>query len=64
MGATVRGAWLAVCVLWTAFWVGLYMISGPLTPEQHSNYRASLTIVLALPWLGGWLLYWIVNGSR
>jgi hypothetical protein len=61
--AMIRRVWLVFSILWTVFWVGLYVIAGPLSAEEHLTIRANLTIMLAIPLVCGWLLYWIVTGS-
>jgi hypothetical protein len=60
----IRRLWIVVSVIWTLFWTYLYVISGPLTPEEHLNLRASTTLVMAVPWVLGALVQWIVKGGK
>jgi len=60
----IRRTWVVASILWTIFWVALYLRSGPYAPHKQNALRASLTLIMATPWIGGWLLYFIVAGRE
>src|SRR5215510_7690143 len=56
-------AWFVVAISWSAFWMWLYVISGPNSSQDRLDRTAATILMMALPWIGGWLIYWVVPGS-
>jgi len=61
----IKRAWIVVCVIWTAFWVFLYILSAEgVSAAEQASLRANATFLMALPWIAGGLIFWIVAGRR
>jgi hypothetical protein len=61
----IRG-WLVISISWTVLCVVRY-VTWELHRAQGQIEAPAMLMVLivaAAPWLGGWLVYWIVAGSR
>jgi hypothetical protein len=63
MRRNIWRAWLVVAVTWSAFWLRLYMISGPISSQQRLDRAAATALMMVLPWIGGWLMYWVLAGG-
>lgn len=61
----IRRAWLVVSVIWSGFWVFLYVVgTHGMTAAELTTQRANTTFMMGLPWIAGWLLFWIFAGNR
>ena len=61
----IRRAWIVVSVVWTGFWVFLYILGAQgLTAAEQLSLRANTMFMIALPWIAGGVIIWIVAGRR
>jgi hypothetical protein len=56
-------AWFVVAIGWSTFWMWLYIISRGSSQGQFER-RVATTLMMALPWMGGWLMYWVLPSGR
>lgn len=59
----IRRTWITLSTAWCVFWVYLYVVTPPGTSDEQLTRRAILTLVMALPWLTGVILYWLLVGA-
>lgn len=65
LSGIVRRLWFVVAVVWSLFWAFLYVIgTAGLSPAELLTQRANTTVLMAIPWVAGWLIFWIASGSR
>ena len=51
--------------MWTGFWVFLYILGAQgLTAAEQISLRANTTFMIALPWIAGGVIIWIIAGRR
>jgi peptidoglycan/LPS O-acetylase OafA/YrhL len=62
VGRRIWRTWFVIAVAWSAFWMWLYIISGPTSSQDRLNRTTATALMMALPWIGGWLIYWVVSG--
>jgi hypothetical protein len=55
--------WFVVAIGWSTFWMWLYIISRGSSQGQFER-RAATTLMIPLPWIGGWLMYWVLPSGR
>jgi len=58
MHRNIWRTWFIVAVAWSAFWLWLYIVSGPISSQHRFDRTAATALMMALPWMGGWLIYW------
>jgi len=61
----IRRAWIVVSAVWTGFLVFAYILGAQgLTAPEQLSLRANTMFMIALPWIAGGVIIWIVAGRR
>ena len=61
----IRRAWIVVSAVWTGFLVFAYILGAQgLTAPEQLSLRANTMFMIALPWIAGGVIIWIVTGRR